>query len=382
MISDIIRNARKQTTSILQTIAAGWDYSAYINSSGRLFTWGGNTVGQLGDNTTVSKQTPVSVAGAIKTFCHISLGKNPFTGNSHTNAIDKNGRAWGWGANTLGANGTLGAPITPVSVAGAVKTFCQIASGNAYSQAIDKNGRVWGWGSANSGRLGDNQSLTNRSTPVAVAGALKTFCKISCGGAFSLAIDKNGRAWSWGYNQHGNLGINGITCRTTPVSVLGAVKTFCHINTNAQADGDSPSFSIALDKNGRAWSWGINTSGQLGRNDITSRLTPVSVLGAVKTFCQIAVGGMHTIALDKNGRAWTWGINTFGQLGDNSITSRLTPVSVLGAVKTFCKIAAGTNHSIAIEKDGKVWAWGGNATGGLGNNTAVSTLTPVRVCII
>ena len=78
---------------------------------------------------------------------------------------------------------------------------------------------------------------------------------------------------------------------------------------------------------GRAWAWGINAQGQLGNNTIISQRTPVSVLGTTKTFCQIAGGTAHTIALDKNGRSWGWGQNANGQLGDNS-SNKLTPVRV------------------------------------------------------
>ena len=150
------------------------------------------------------------------------------------------------------------------------------------------------------------------------------------------------------------------------------MKTFCQISAGNL-------HSLALDKNGRAWAWGNNGQGQLGDNTIVSKLTPVSVLGAVKTFCQISAGQLHSLALDKNGRAWGWG-NNVGTLGDNTIISQRTPVSVLGAVKTFCQIAAGFNNSIAVDKNGNVWTWGLNTAGQLGNN--ITFQTPIRVCNI
>jgi alpha-tubulin suppressor-like RCC1 family protein len=348
-------------------ISAGNSFSLAIDKNGRAWTWGLNTSGQLGDNSVTSRLTPVSVLGAIKTFCRIS------TGNTHSLAIDKNGRAWGWGANTAGPLGdnSITSKLTPVSVLGAIKTFCQISAGNSFSLAIDKNGRAWAWGNNSSGQLGDN-SVTSKLTPVSVLGAIKTFCQISTGTSISLAIDKNGRAWGWGANSSGQLGDNSITSKLTPVSVLGAIKTFCQISAGA-------SHSLAIDKNGRAWAWGNNSSGQLGDNSITSKLTPVSVLGAIKTFCQISAGINHSLAIDKNGRAWGWGLSSAGQLGDNSITSKLTPVSVLGAIKTFCQISAGASHSLAIDKNGRAWGWGLNSTGQLGDNSVTSRLTPVSV---
>ena len=91
--------------------------------------------------------------------------------------------------------------------------------------------------------------------------------------------------------------------------------------------GDNHSLFIS-GSSGRAWAWGSNNIGQLGDNSIISKRTPVSVLGATKTFCQISGGGSHTVAIDKNGRVWAWGLNSSGELGDNSITSRRTPVRV------------------------------------------------------
>jgi alpha-tubulin suppressor-like RCC1 family protein len=346
-------------------------HGAGIDKNGRAWGWGYNNNGQVGINTTgFVVDSPNSVLGAVKTFCKISGG------GSHTSAIDKNGRAWGWGYNLYGqlGNNAIVSQLTPVSVLGAIKTFCKINPGQNHTAAIDKNGRAWCWGRVVFGQVGDNQITTDRLTPVSVLGAIKTFCEISGGGSHTLAIDKNGRAWGWGYNNNGQVGDNSpFTNRLTPVSVLGAVKTFCQISGGS-------SFSAAIDKNGRAWCWGSNGLGQLGDDTTTQRATPVSVLGAIKTFCKISGGGSHISAIDKNGRVWCWGYNIYGQLGDNTIISKQTPVSVLGAVKTFCQILSGTNFTLAMDNYGKIWGWGDNSNGALG--IPVYYKTPVQICEI
>ena len=203
-------------------------------------------------------------------------------------------------------------------------------AGNQYSAFLSgSSGRAWAWGINAQGQLGNNTIITQR-TPVSVLGTTKTFCNITGGGLHTIALDKNGRAWGWGFNNVGQLGNNAIISQLTPVSVVGTTKTFCQI-----AGGIS--HTLALDLYGRAWAWGGNSAGQLGDNSLLSRITPVSTVGTTKTFCQIAGGGNHTIALDKNGRAWGWGLNSSFQLGDNSNLSRTTPVSVLGTTKTFRK---------------------------------------------
>lgn len=352
-------------------IDAGSFNSIAIDKNGRAWAWGNNVSGQIGDNSITNRLTPVSVMGVVKTFCRISGG------TAYCLAIDKNGRVWGWGSNTFGGLGdnSTTSRFTPVSVLGGTKTFCQISAGGSHSLAIDKNGRAWGWGNNTEGQLGDN-STTPRFTPVSILNTTNTFCAISAGTFHSLSINKNGRAWGWGNNAFGQVGDNSTTQRLTPVSILGGVKTFCRISAgNAH--------SLAIDKNGVAWGWGYNGNGRLGDNSVTNRLTPVSVVGTtIKTFCQISAGFTHSLAIDKNGRAWGWGRNSSGQIGDNSTTSRLTPVSVLGGVKTFCQISIGRDHSLAIDKNGRAWAWGINTFGGLGDNSITSRLTPVRVCNI
>jgi alpha-tubulin suppressor-like RCC1 family protein len=356
-------------------IVGGAIHSAAIDKNGRAWAWGQNANGQLGNNTVILQRTPVSVLGAVKTFCQITAG------GFICLAIDKNGRAWGWGNNGYGELGIGGiiSVYTPVSITGATKTFCQITAGDGFSMALDKNGRAWAWGNNAGGNLGIN-SITSQNSPVSVLGTVRTFCKITAGGAvnstsFTLALDKYGRAWSWGRNDVGQLGNNAVTSQLTPVSILGAVKTFCEIS-----NGVNQPFALAIDKNGRVWSWGVNGNGQLGNNTVISQRTPVSVLGAVKTFCKVSVGGFHSLAIDKNGRLWAWGNNNNGQLGNNtSANSVLTPVSVLGAVKTFCHIAGGNSQSVAIDKNGQAWGWGFNGSGQTGDGSATDRLTPVSV---
>ncbi len=370
-IKNISLKRRKTTTSSTSSIflgeVSGTTHTFYISGSTQIFGWGRNTVGQIGDNTITNRCTPVSVAGTTKTFCQIRAG------NSHTAAIDKNGRVWTWGNNFQGQLGdnSITSRRTPVSVAGTTKTFCQIMSGFSHTAAIDKNGRVWAWGSNASGQLGDN-TVVSKITPISILGATKTFCKIGGTANYTVAIDKNGLVWAWGVNLVGQLGDNTITPRCTPVSVAGTTKTFCQITTGL-------GHTVAIDKNGTVWGWGRNDFGQLGDNTVISKRTPVSVAGTTKTFCQIGAGVSHTIAIDKNGRVWTWGLNSNGQLGDNSITNKCTPISVGGTTKTFCKITGGSCNTIAIDKDGRVWAWGFNNNGELGDNTTLSRLTPVRV---
>jgi alpha-tubulin suppressor-like RCC1 family protein len=319
--------------------------SSMILKSDKVWEWGNNSNGQLGDNTIIDRSTPVTIVGNIKTFCQISCGR-------HSLGLDFRGKVWSWGYNVYGQLGdnTIDNKSTPVAVCGN-KTFCLISASFYNSLGIDFRGKVWSWGYNVYGQLGDN-TIVDRYTPIAVSGTTKTFCQISTSFYNSLGIDFRGKVWSWGRNNFGQLGINSTVSNSTPIAVLGTNKTFCQISGGKL-------YSLGIDFRGKLWSWGYNQQGQLGVNSILSKLTPVAVLGTNKTFCQISISDSHSLGLDFRGKLWSWGQNTYGQLGDNSIIGKCTPVSVYGN-RTFCKISAGGNHSLGLDFHGKLWGWGGN----------------------
>ena len=150
-------------------------------------------------------------------------------------------------------------------------------------------------------------------------------------------------------------------------------------------------FSLALKSDGTVWAWGNNSKGQLGNNSFVASSFPVQVVTlnestplagdtiAITGIIAIAAGGSHALALKDDGTIYAWGYNEFGQLGDGTITSSKVAVTVvkpadLLAVPTA--ISAGLDHSVAII-GGKVYAWGYNYYGQLGNGAVLQSYTPV-----
>ncbi len=115
--------------------------------------------------------------------------------------------------------------------------------------------------------------------------------------------------------------------------------------------------------------WGSNDQGQLGDNSIAQRLTPVDVVGLAGGVAAVATGASHSCALTTAGGVKCWGDNTYGQLGDNTQTQRLTPVNVSGLASGVKAIAAGDNHTCALTNAGGVKCWGQNSTGQIGDGT-------------
>ncbi len=180
--------------------------------------------------------------------------------------------------------------------------------------------------------------------------------------------------WTWGRNNSGQLGINDTTNRSTPVTTLLG-------GTNWKSIAGGGNHTIALKTDGTLWSWGSNSFGQLGVNDTTRRSTPVTTLLGGNNWKSIAGGGSHTIALKTDGTLWSWGNNFFGQLGVNDTTSRSTPVTTLLGGNNWKSIACGNDHTIALKTDGTLWSWGLSASGQLGVNDTTVRSTPVTTLL-
>ena len=136
--------------------------------------------------------------------------------------------------------------------------------------------------------------------------------------------------------------------------------------------------SMAVTPSGQVWTWGDNHLGQLGTGDTTSYASPVPVTGLSHEFIAVGAGLGHSLALDYLGRVWSWGLNADGQLGDGSRTRRLAPILVAQA-SDIVAIAAGSVHSLALRSDGRVLAWGGNLGAQLGDGTNTGRTQPVLI---
>jgi alpha-tubulin suppressor-like RCC1 family protein len=245
------------------------------------------------------------------------------------------------------------------------------------------------WGLNSNGQLGDN-STTNRLVPVNVfaTGALtgKTVVAAAAGGAHSLALCSDGTVAAWGANGSGQLGNNSTTSDSVPVAV-SATGFLSGKAVIAVAAGSS--HSLALCSDGTVAAWGLNNFGQLGNNSIFNSYSSVPVAvntaGALsgKSVVAVAAGSSHSLALCSDGTVAAWGDNFYGQLGNNSTSSSLVPVlvNVAGVLagKTVVAVAAGSAHSLALCSDGTVAAWGSNISGQLGNSSPATRLVPANV---
>jgi alpha-tubulin suppressor-like RCC1 family protein len=344
-------------------------YSIVSENKGLAFGWGCNGDARLGDNTLINKSSPVSVVGGFTDWCQVSAG------GRHSVGVRQNGTAWGWGYNALGrlGDGSITTRSSPVLVVGGFTDWCQVSAGDSHSLGVRQNGTAWAWGSGGFvGQLGDNTTFSNRSSPVSVVGGFTDWCQVSAGDFHSLGLRQNGTVWAWGQGSCGRLGDGTVTNKSSPVSVVGNFTDWCQVSAGNL-------HSLGVRQNGTAWAWGSNCYGRLGDGTSTDKSSPVSVVGGFTDWCQVSAGGSHSLGVRQNGTAWAWGNNLVRQLGDTTSTSRSSPVSVVGGFTDWCQVSAGSLHSLGLRQNGTAWAWGANGQGQLGDETVSVRCSPVSV---
>jgi len=233
---------------------------------------------------------------------------------------------------------------------------------------------IYAWGYNNRGQLGDSTIPPNKSSPALVVGGFTDWTQVSAGASHSLGVRANGTLYSWGLNSSGQLGDNNTRIRNSPVTIVGGFTDWVKISA-------SNFRSLGIRSNGTIWTWGPANYGNLGNNSGLDRSSPVSVVGGFTDWIQASVGDRHSLAVRANGTLWSWGGGGNGRLGDNTIVNKSSPVSVVGGFTDWFQASCspGAAHSLGIRGTGILYSWGSNTFGTLGDNTTVSKSSPVLV---
>jgi alpha-tubulin suppressor-like RCC1 family protein len=364
----------------LNSLAGGNLGSIVLMSDGTAWSCGDNANGTLGDGTTTSALTPVEVQ--LSDFTAVSEGQS-----SYSLALRPDGTLSAWGDNSWGqlGDGTGTDRLAPVPVLGPSGVTAMSAAylhGLAVtSDGVTPDGTVWAWGINSNGQLGEATTTYNRRTPAPVSG-LSGATAVAGGNHHSLAVMWDGTVQAWGGNSLGQLGDGTTTSRYTPAPVSGLSSVI------AVAAGYNS--SLALTWHGTVYAWGLNTHGELGDGTTTTRSTPVQVqakqpdgtLAPLTDVTAVAEGYESSYALTSDGTVWAWGGNGSGQLGDETTVDRHAAVQVhLPAGSDVTAVAAGTGHAMAQRSGGTVWVWGSNVSGRLCDGTTTDRHTPVRMAL-
>lgn len=353
-----------------------------IDQFGNTYAWGSNTNGQLGTGNTTTISSPVAVVGSYR-FKLIDGYLS--TGTGTTYALDLGGNCYAWGANSKGQLGdnTTVPKSSPVLVLGG-NTFISLSinrgapsDGSVYG--ITAANDLYAWGLNANGQLGDG-TVVAKSSPVLVLGSLKWSQIIQSRAGYGgvIGLTTGGDAYAWGAGMTKLTG--GVAAVSSPVLIAGG-KNFTRIFSGL--DNASNPFMIGLQADGTAYSMGANANGLLGDGTNVAKSSPVLIAGSRK-FIQVSLMGQNNVsAIDMSNNAYTWGDNIVGQLGDGTVVSKSSPVLVLGSHKwtrvMMDSCTTGQGPVLGIDTDGVMWAWGNNQTGELGDNTSAAKSSPVLV---
>jgi len=351
----------------IASISGGGYHTCALTTAGGVKCWGENSNGQLGDNTTVSKSTPVAVSGLSSGVSTIS------TGLYHTCALTTAGAVKCWGRNGFGQLGDEDVGVhksVPTAVAGLSSGVSHVSLGDYHTCAVTTAGAVKCWGHNAGGQLGDN-TYVNKATPTPVSGLSSGIVSVDLGQHHTCALTTGGGLKCWGSNYYGELGDGTGSNRKTPAYVTGMVSGVSSVSLRAR-------HSCAVTTAGAVKCWGKNASGQLGNNSTANKLSPTTVSGMSSGMSAVSAGQKHACGLTTAGGVKCWGYNNSGELGNNTTTNSLVPVDVSGLATGVSAIGIGISHSCALTSGG-IKCWGYNGQGQVGDNTTTQRSAPVQV---
>lgn len=326
----------------------------FLRSDGTLMGWGGNynsstsssalakSCSILGDGTKETRLTPVEILSDIKTIC---------VGSYHSGAIKSDNTLWKWGRSNCGQIGNgkqiKEGQLSPVKVLDNVK---DASFGNYHSVALKYDGSMWVWG------ICPGIGTTAQTTPLK---KMTDVAAISSNGTNHVLVLKNDRTvWSFGKNDHGQIGDGTTTDRATPYRVLSDAIFI-------EATGWQ---NIAIKEDGSLWRWGFWSNG-ISTSPNYYWLKPKKILDDV--VCAHANSSL-CFALKKDGTLWGMGCNNRGSLGNGTTENSTTMIKILDDVAQFWY----ENGVYAMRADGSLWGWG---TSYVGDGSTDPKLSPTKI---
>jgi alpha-tubulin suppressor-like RCC1 family protein len=332
-------------------IAAGFEATCEVTTVGAAWCWGDNSYGELGNGgATPMSLTPVAVSGLASGVRSITVG------GAFACALKTAGAVVCWGNNEFASGAEIDSN-TPVAIAGLSTGITSIIAGYGHACAIDADGGVKCWGANSFGQLGDG-STTNSKAPATVSGLSSGVVAIAAGSDFTCALTSAGQVLCWGDNAEGQLANGSTVSSDEPVAIASLPMDVVAIVAGG-------SHACALTSSGLMPCWGAQVQ--------------QAITGLSSGVAAMAAGQDHTCALMTSGAVECWGSNEFGQLGNDSTINSDPPVSVSGLSSGVAFIAAGNYDTCALTVAGAALCWGENDDGQLGDNSTTTSLVPVSV---
>ena len=308
--------------------------NAFVTNNGRLFAWGANSYGNIGDGTIIDKSSPVQI-GNETNWSMIDASDH------HTVAVKTDGTLWAWGFNSYGQLG-LNDKVhrsSPVQV-GTNSSWVKCAAGQDATYAITNTGTMWACGKNYNGELGIRNN-TFKSSLTQILG--NTWSEVKAGLVFAAALKTDNTLWLWGYNYYGQLGINQSGNEfNSPVQEITAStwSSFALLNS-----------SVAAIKSGNIYTWGQNTAGSLAQGAVGPEVNqPTQILYNDGTFISVAGAADTLLAIKSNGQIWGAGDRSDYELDNNlNLPSNTDSIIQVALGKNWANVFAIQNTVIGKE---------------------------------
>lgn len=381
-------------------------HNLVVTPAGKVLAWGANYKGVLGQGKTYTQVNSVALPTPVKDQAgtgELSGIVAASTGSEGTAlALTEDGEVWSWGdyrslGRTANVEETLPGKVRNAANNGTLSGIVAVSLGDTNAVALADDGTVYSWG----GYPGQADSSSHRQFPgqvraVTGAGVLSNVVAVSAGWNWSAALTGDGKVVAWGFN------IAGATGQSTATTVVDRPSYVTRDSDGAAVDGivaisAGYNFGMALTNAGRVVGWGSNHMGQLGQNTqytVHPRALLVKAAdgnGLLSNIKMVSAGGNHAMALDQDGKVFAWGLATSGQVGDGPnrpvMNQSLLPRAVvntlgIGQLSNIAAIATGDTHSLALDNDGRLLIWGGGFRQNLGQGgtgtTDMAVPTPVK----
>jgi len=347
------------TPGPLKALSVGGGHACAVDAMGKLWCWGSNADGEIGDLPLSFTATPTPT-NALKEW------KTVAAGNRHACAIGSDESIVCWGSSLAG-------PITIAEGAASASPSLQqqwrsLSAGDQQSCAVRGDGSMWCWAVASS-------SNGSPELPTRI-GFSSDWLDVEMGGDFYCARKQDLSLWCWGGNGTGQLGIGDNLSRRTPAMVDSPLR-WVKVSVAGQGTVGGSGHACAIDSDAKLWCWGDNSRGALGDTSNDAHSAPVPIATSA-TWMDVSVGLGHGCGVQIDQSLWCWGSNEYGQLGSDERHDSLAPIRV-GTENNWRSVAAGDEFTCAVKRDGAIWCLGRNDHGQLGVGIVASTTAPVPV---